>query len=128
MPSPAQVHPPPPLSSYQRLKITLLLQAVRKKMRLECKCHGVSGSCTVRTCWQTMAPFGATARWLKTRYDGATEVSVLPNGAGLVPRHGDHKKPRKKDLVYLEPSPDYCDADSSSGRSWSGGTHSVCER
>lgn len=86
-------------------------------MRLECKCHGVSGSCTTRTCWQTMAPFGATARWLKARYDEATEVSMLPNGDGLVPRLGEHRAPRKKDLVYLESSPDYCLADTSYGKS-----------
>ncbi|XP_042234685.1 protein Wnt-2b-A-like [Homarus americanus] len=96
-------------------------KGVRKKMRLECKCHGVSGSCTVRTCWQTMAPFGATARWLKSRYDEATEVRVQPNGVFMVPRYGDHRKPRKKDLVYLESSPDYCDADSSSGFTGTGG-------
>ncbi|XP_037797775.1 protein Wnt-2b-A-like [Penaeus monodon] len=96
-------------------------KAVRKQMRLECKCHGVSGACTVRTCWQTVASFGATARWLKRRYDGATEVSMRPDGAGLIPRHGDHKAPRKTDLVYLEPSPDYCGEDSSSGFAGTGG-------
>lgn len=86
-------------------------------MRLECKCHGVSGSCTVRTCWQTMAPFGATARWLKNRYDHATEVTVQPDGTGLQPGPGNRSsKTRKKDLVYLEASPDYCDADASYGR------------
>ncbi|XP_045118048.1 protein Wnt-2b-A-like isoform X2 [Portunus trituberculatus] len=96
-------------------------KGVRKKMRLECKCHGVSGSCTVRTCWQTLAPFGATARWLKGRYDEATEVSMLPSGEGLVPRFGEHEAPRKKDLVYLESSPDYCLADSSYGFTGTGG-------
>ncbi|MPD02859.1 Protein Wnt-2b-A [Portunus trituberculatus] len=96
--------------------VRILSTGVRKKMRLECKCHGVSGSCTVRTCWQTLAPFGATARWLKGRYDEATEVSMLPSGEGLVPRFGEHEAPRKKDLVYLESSPDYCLADSSYGK------------
>ncbi|KAK4316207.1 hypothetical protein Pmani_012612 [Petrolisthes manimaculis] len=94
-------------------------KGVRKKMRLECKCHGVSGSCTVRTCWQTMAPFGATARWLKTRYDVATEVSVQPDGGGLIlPLL---RTPRKKDLIYLEPSPNYCLADSTYGFAGTGG-------
>lgn len=96
-------------------------KGVRKKLRLECKCHGVSGSCTVRTCWQTMAPFGATARWLKTRYDAATEVNMLPSGWGLVPRLAHHRSPRKKDLVFLESSPDYCLADSTYGFTGTGG-------
>ncbi|CAL4092335.1 unnamed protein product, partial [Meganyctiphanes norvegica] len=51
-------------------------KVVRKKMRLECKCHGVSGACTVRTCWQTTANFGSTARSLKDKYDSATEVCM----------------------------------------------------
>ncbi|KAK7065853.1 Protein Wnt-2b [Halocaridina rubra] len=96
-------------------------KGVRKQLRLECKCHGVSGACTVRTCWQTMASFGATARWLKAKYDRAMEVSVSPKGVGLIPTNMEQRQPRKKDLVYLEPSPDYCDADSDSGFTGTGG-------
>ena len=31
--------------------------AVRKPMRIMCKCHGVSGSCITNTCWRQIAEF-----------------------------------------------------------------------
>ena len=31
--------------------------AVRKTMRIMCKCHGVSGSCITNTCWRQIAEF-----------------------------------------------------------------------
>ncbi len=34
-----------------------MLQAVIKSMKVTCKCHGVSGSCSLVTCWQQLSPF-----------------------------------------------------------------------
>lgn len=50
-------------------------QAILHNMQLECKCHGVSGSCELRTCWKVMPPFRRVGVVLKERFDGATEVS-----------------------------------------------------
>ena len=40
-------------------------------MRHQCKCHGVSGACNVRTCWQTLPDFREVGSFLKERYDTA---------------------------------------------------------
>ncbi|XP_061433277.1 protein Wnt-9a-like [Lethenteron reissneri] len=57
------------------------LKVVRSGVRTTCKCHGVSGSCSVRTCWRQLAPFGESGRLLKRAYDSALRVTGLANGA-----------------------------------------------
>jgi len=37
-------------------------------MKSVCKCHGVSGSCTTKTCWKRLKPFKETAEVLKGSY------------------------------------------------------------
>ncbi|CAG0881892.1 unnamed protein product [Darwinula stevensoni] len=32
-------------------------KALKQSLQRECKCHGVSGSCTMKTCWKTLPPF-----------------------------------------------------------------------
>ncbi|ALC38810.1 wg [Drosophila busckii] len=49
---------------------------VQAEMRQECKCHGMSGSCTVKTCWMRLANFRVIGDNLKARFDGATRVQV----------------------------------------------------
>ncbi|TMW54918.1 hypothetical protein DOY81_000151 [Sarcophaga bullata] len=164
---------------------------VQAEMRQECKCHGMSGSCTVKTCWMRLANFRVIGDNLKDRFDGASRVmmsnslrpsgsanaanaaspnavgptnGVLPNAASsngydddrmlndehvlkhhpnmpspnslpnpnsasrnsvrgrqrqgkknnrysfqLKPHNPDHKPPGTKDIVYLEPSPPFCE-------------------
>ncbi|XP_041988614.1 protein Wnt-1 [Aricia agestis] len=104
---------------------------VQSEMRQECKCHGMSGSCTVKTCWMRLPSFRSVGDALIDRYDGATRV-VVPNTGieapvqrndaatqrvarrdrysfELKPHNPTHKAPGKKDLVYLEPSPGFCE-------------------
>ncbi|KAK2176774.1 hypothetical protein NP493_642g01003 [Ridgeia piscesae] len=83
-------------------------RAVKKFMRMMCKCHGVSGSCTVRTCWLAMQNFRKVGDHLRRRYNGATEVMMNQDGARLVVANQNYKRPTRSDIVYLEASPDYC--------------------
>lgn len=48
------------------------LQALLAHMKEECKCHGASGSCQVRTCWNAMPPFRHVGNALKEKFEGAT--------------------------------------------------------
>lgn len=41
-----------------------------------CKCHGVSGSCSVKTCWHQLAAFSETAAVIKKKYDNAVQVNA----------------------------------------------------
>ncbi|KAB0396061.1 hypothetical protein E2I00_009771, partial [Balaenoptera physalus] len=56
-------------------------QAVKSGLRTTCKCHGVSGSCAVRTCWKQLSPFRETGQVLKLRHDSAVKVSSATNEA-----------------------------------------------
>lgn len=92
-------------------------------MRHQCKCHGVSGACNVRTCWQTLPDFREVGSFLKERYDTAQEVTSDPAGTSLIT--DDHlnenrknkkaKQPHLSNLVFLESSPDYCSYDPVTG-------------
>lgn len=55
---------------------TFNLQHVQSEMREECKCHGMSGSCSVKTCWMRLPNFRVIGDSLKDRFDGASRVQV----------------------------------------------------
>lgn len=95
----------------------LTSQAVKSGLRTTCKCHGVSGSCAVRTCWKQLSPFRETGQVLKLRYDSAVKVSSATNEAlgrlelWAPARPGSPTQgpaPRPGDLVYMEDSPSFC--------------------
>ncbi|XP_059580290.1 protein Wnt-4 [Alligator mississippiensis] len=92
-------------------------KAILSHMKVECKCHGVSGSCEVRTCWKVMPPFRKVGNVLKERFEGATEVHPKRVGSRklLVPKSSRFKPYTAHDLVYLVASPDFCNWDSRRG-------------
>ncbi|XP_044008817.1 protein Wnt-1 isoform X2 [Aphidius gifuensis] len=49
---------------------------VAAEMHQECKCHGMSGSCTVKTCWMRLPVFRTVGDNLKDRFDGASRVLI----------------------------------------------------
>ncbi|XP_018111358.2 protein Wnt-2 [Xenopus laevis] len=83
-------------------------KAVKRFMTQECKCHGVSGSCTVRTCWMAMGDFRKSGDYLRKKYNGAIQVVMNQDGTGFTVANKQFKKPTNNDLVYFENSPDYC--------------------
>ncbi|XP_071509545.1 protein Wnt-2b-A-like [Diadema antillarum] len=92
-------------------------RSVRRIMKLECKCHGVSGSCSLRTCWLAMMEFRKVGDYLKNQYHDASKVNINQEGTDffLASPSTKTKKPSKVDLVYLERSPDYCRQDARTG-------------
>lgn len=113
-------------------------------MRTECKCHGLSGSCTLRTCWRKLPLFRDVATRLKEKFDGAAKVipgkqfTVIRkskffmsfakcliyffcnhkqgnDGKTIIPEVASIKPPGREDLIYSEESPDFCNPDRVTG-------------
>lgn len=96
-------------------------KVVKQNMGVECKCHGVSGSCTTQTCWTTLPPFRKVGNLIKAKYDAPLEVEPVRARRTRQPaflkvkNSGHFKKPRPSNLVYLQRSPNYCDYDLGAG-------------
>ncbi|ERL90021.1 hypothetical protein D910_07379 [Dendroctonus ponderosae] len=85
-------------------------RAVRSRMQRTCKCHGVSGSCSMQICWRRLPTLRKVAEGLYKRYEGASHVKYVERRRKkLKVISPDFKKPNRTDLVYLEDSPDYCE-------------------
>lgn len=114
-------------------------KAVSNNMQIRCKCHGMSGSCQLKTCWKSAPDFRIVGKVLKQNFRRAVLVdqSNMGNGQPLVilkkrPNKRAHSKnvrpPRrtsddsgfKKErklqstLFYYQRSPNFCDKDISS--------------
>lgn len=97
-------------------------KVIRSQMTVQCKCHGVSGSCELKTCWKELRPFRNVGTVLKDKFDQATEVEVRRRGS---PGTRSHSRPiivpvvsplpDNNGLQYLKSSPDFCEANVSLG-------------
>ncbi|KAG7296528.1 hypothetical protein JYU34_020317 [Plutella xylostella] len=106
---------------------------VKDLIRLECKCHGVSGSCALKTCWRALPNFKTVATALKEKYMRAKMVARHPSpvaGHALVVVRSSRsrtpligRQPRKSELVYLQRSPSYCEPDEANGVYGTRGRH-----
>lgn len=113
-------------------------KAVKASLSRTCKCHGVSGSCTTRTCWRTLPSFTAVGDSLMQRYEYAAQVAsagtekrareVLSLTSGHRPprpllltkavrnvANRGLSSPKPRELVFLDASPNYCERDPRSG-------------
>lgn len=82
-------------------------KVVRLSLKRECKCHGVTGSCNLKTCWRQLTPLDVIASKLKLKYRNAVRVVSVDNKLQEKVRSKLTSRMDKK-LVYLEESPDYC--------------------
>ncbi|KAL4715222.1 hypothetical protein ACJJTC_007804 [Scirpophaga incertulas] len=78
-------------------------KAVSAGMRTKCTCHGVSGSCSVRTCWRALPPLARV---------GIALAAARPRASPLRLRRAAVRRSR---LRYVTPSPDYCEPDAAAG-------------
>lgn len=60
------------------------IQAVYRQSKVTCKCHGVSGSCNLRTCWHQLPSFREVGDRLARRYSAAERVVFNRPGTSLV--------------------------------------------
>jgi wingless-type MMTV integration site family, member 5 len=88
----------------------LIKQAVYRMVKVECRCHGVSGSCSMKTCWLKLPSFREIGDYLKEKYESAIEVKYESRHHQLKARYKRFSKPTKEDLIYIEDSPNYCNA------------------
>ena len=93
--------------------------AVGNQMELKCRCHGISGSCELKTCWRTLPSFHQVGSFLRKKYDSAVQITERQmrrklRKKGKVKRKVIVSVP-KEDLVYINKSPNYCLEDKSKG-------------
>lgn len=77
---------------------------------ITCTCqNGDNGLCTTKRCWKHLAPFTDISDELMRRYEGATHVQPSNRDPHkLRPVRRGVRRPKRKDLVYIDESPDYC--------------------
>ena len=83
---------------------------VKESLKKRCKCHGVTGSCHLKSCWKQLAPFDVVGSALKQKYHTAVPVSFINNKLQSLDNNNRYRLVTRKDnkLVYLNSSPDYC--------------------
>jgi hypothetical protein len=105
-------------------------------MKKVCKCHGVSGSCTLKVCWNVMPDFRVIGNELVKRYNLATQIkdervksrveklkiitsrrsvrqnngmiSNLNNNNNNNNNNDQQSKSFKDDLLFVDRSPNFC--------------------
>ncbi|KAF5277383.1 hypothetical protein FQA39_LY06196 [Lamprigera yunnana] len=103
---------------------------VHNAMVRKCRCHGISGSCSLQTCWLQVSPFFKIAELIRHRYKKAirtnllNKVDSLEETPPITTKKIEHISNHQ--LVYLEKSPNYCISDGA--RSWPGTKGRTCSR
>lgn len=87
-------------------------QVFKSNTDLTCSC-GDSGPCQIKRCWKQTGAFSNIGDVLLERYESATHVQTsLHDPRKLRPVRRGLRRPKRKDLIFTEESPDYCSANS----------------
>ncbi|VDO79339.1 unnamed protein product, partial [Soboliphyme baturini] len=86
---------------------------IAQVLETKCKCHGVSGSCNLKTCWKVLPPLTRIGHILKNKYSRAAEVRALHDNSARFEFEPVALMGRitSDDLVFIKKSPDYCTED-----------------
>ncbi|XP_056633135.1 protein Wnt-10a-like [Diorhabda sublineata] len=108
--------------------------AVSNNMQVMCKCHGMSGSCELKTCWKSAPDYRVVGKALKDRFKSAILVDQTNSGKKnirkfnminqknhrkhnklkqLQGKKNKHKRDLSSDLLYYEKSPNFCERNQS---------------
>ncbi|KAK7600884.1 hypothetical protein V9T40_008325 [Parthenolecanium corni] len=86
-------------------------QIVQSLMKMHCRCHGVSGSCELKTCWKTIPPFSEIGDTLKKKYNEAVLLRTPRNSAKHRSKR-NRARARKSipadELIHVSKSPNFC--------------------
>lgn len=90
--------------------------AVKKSMKKICKCNGVSGSCQVNTCWTGVPDMVKVGQYLKRQYKRAAKVGAKSaEETNIESLNKELSTINTGQLVFADPSPDYCYENASLG-------------
>lgn len=82
---------------------------------ITCICLNDDGNnlCQIKRCWKHLGRFSDIGDELMRRYESATHMQLSSKDPHkLRPVRRGVRKPKRKDLVYIDESPDYCNPDS----------------
>ncbi|XP_065654383.1 protein wingless isoform X1 [Hydra vulgaris] len=86
--------------------------------QVSCQCHGASGACAIKKCAQQIPFFKAIGQQIMLKYNNAIQVQSDNNvfSSKLIPYHLENlQEITENDLVYNQPSPNFCELDKHSG-------------
>ena len=103
--------------------LAFIIQALESVQRIKCKCHGLSTSCVLKTCFMATPDLQSTARTLAVKYEAAKKVSIYRGSEDRRPllhlaravKQGRHMNLTKYQLHYTDSSPDFCKRDMQAG-------------
>lgn len=100
-------------------------------MKRLCRCHGMSESCSIRTCWTQLSDFREIGNYLKAKHHEAQKLDLdkklnsADNQGAFADAMGGIAQ---TELIYLEESPDYCRRNTSLGLYGTEGRECVQQR